>query len=520
MHLQEIVLCSTAPTSAASGPGAIVLHDIQTGSTFASFKQTSARTNSTAVVPTRDGQGGFILSAQPEKSIMNVYNFQKDQLSLKIVLPEKLSCVTVDSKGDYCAGGTAQGRIYIWEIASGIMYHAWDAHYRQVNVLRFTHDSAALVSGSEDSAVSVWSISSLLDDGSQNDLPSPFCTLTDHTLPVTDILCGIGLFPTCRILTASVDHSVKLWDLSSHTLLTTFQFPHPIKVLAWDVTERLFFAASEDGSIHQVNLFRQREEKFARNGLEAVGGAGVTDIIRIDGEGQENSRKRLISVSQPITTLAISLTSSLLLVGTATGLIQIYDIASHQLLRTISTHKGFSITHLSTMLKPPDLVGHVSLSLGTGSTPDARESIPVKPVTPFQRMRDPKARELHEVAIMLPAQPSRSTEAFFEYSTDELLRDHAVFVKAADIAGSGTTGVSLQSRVTELESEVSKLREQLGKAKGINDTMWETIVQKMVTETKEGKGKGKGASDDGFVALDDEDDDSEGVSRRRKRTRS
>lgn len=306
-----------------------------------------------------------------------------------------------------------------------------------------------------------------------------------------------------------------------------------------------------------MNLFRQREEKFARNGLEAVGGAGVTDIIRIDGEGQENSRKRLISVryapvplvpqtlclisfsSQPITTLAISLTSSLLLVGTATGLIQIYDIASHQLLRTISTHKGFSITHLSTMLKPPDLVGHVSLSLGTGSTPDARESIPVKPVTPFQRMRDPKARELHEVAIMLPAQPSvstmnpnsvfsllssllrqRSTEAFFEYSTDELLRDHAVFVKAADIAGSGTTGVSLQSRVTELESEVSKLREQLGKAKGINDTMWETIVQKMVTETKEGKGKGKGASDDGFVALDDEDDDSEGVSRRRKRTRS
>lgn len=77
MHFQEIILCSTSPSSSSSGPGSITLHDIQTGSSLASFKQTSARTNSTAVVHTQNGQGGFVLSAQPEKSIMNVYNFQK-----------------------------------------------------------------------------------------------------------------------------------------------------------------------------------------------------------------------------------------------------------------------------------------------------------------------------------------------------------------------------------------------------------------------------------------------------------
>lgn len=38
------------------------------------------------------------------------------------------------------------------------MYSAWDAHYRQVNVLQFTPDSAALLSGSEDSSVNVWSM--------------------------------------------------------------------------------------------------------------------------------------------------------------------------------------------------------------------------------------------------------------------------------------------------------------------------------------------------------------------------
>lgn len=50
----------------------------------------------------------------------------------------------------------------------------------------------------------------LLDDSLQTELPTPYCNFTDHTLPVTDIACGVGSFPSCRILTASVDHTVKV----------------------------------------------------------------------------------------------------------------------------------------------------------------------------------------------------------------------------------------------------------------------------------------------------------------------
>ena len=108
------------------------------------------------------------------------------------------------------------------------MYHSWDAHDRHINVLKFTHDGAALISGSEDSGVSVWSVARfvviipcvmlltqtvivrLVDNDAQNELPTPYCTLSDHTLPVKDIICGLGAFPTCRVLTASLDHSVKV----------------------------------------------------------------------------------------------------------------------------------------------------------------------------------------------------------------------------------------------------------------------------------------------------------------------
>jgi len=100
----------------------------------------------------------------------------QDQIALKIVLSERLSCIAVDPRGAYCAGGTSQGRIYLWEVrfilfflgllhlhlrpqvSSGILFNVWDAHYRKVNVLRFTPDGAALISGSDDSSLSVWSV--------------------------------------------------------------------------------------------------------------------------------------------------------------------------------------------------------------------------------------------------------------------------------------------------------------------------------------------------------------------------
>ncbi|OCH85507.1 WD40 repeat-like protein [Obba rivulosa] len=535
MQFHECILCATAPSTSNPGSGAISLHDIQTGTSLASFKQTSANVHCTAVVETQDGQGGLMLSAQPDKSIMNVYNFQKDQLALKIVLPEKLSAIAVDPRGNYCAGGTSQGRIYIWEIPSGIMYNAWDAHYRQISVLRFSHDGAALIAGSEDSGVSVWSVSRLtpslcpyqclfsshmsvsrlLDDDLQNEMPTAYCTFTDHTLPVTDIICGIGSFPSCRVLTASIDHTVKLWDLASRSQLSTFQFPKPITCLAWDPTERLFFAASPDGSIHQVNLFRQREDKFGHAAMEAVGGAGANDVIRINDEDPQAAKKRLISAGDAVTAMAISLTGSVLLAGTAGGLVHTYDIASHQLLRTLAAHKGLLIAHLATMLRPPDLVGHINLSLTAASPNAERESVPVRPVVPFQRMRDPKTREAHEVAMLLPVR--NKMQAFVEYSREELLRDHAFFVQPEG-SDKVATGVSLQSRVSELEGEVAKLREQLGKAKGINDVMWDSVVQRLVAEAKEKekeKGREKKAGQD-----DVEMEDADGNARRRKRGRT
>ena len=353
----------------------------------------------------------------------------------------------------------------------------------------------------------------LVDNDLQHELATPYCTLSDHTLPITDIACSFGIFPTNRVLTSSLDHSVKVWDLSTRTLLSAFQFPRAIATITWDTAERMFFAASVDGSIHQVNLFSQREDRFAT----ALGGGGAANPIRIGEEFGSSGpiKKRLISVgsvpessgspqflnstlfcSEPVTAMTISLTGSSLLVGTEGGLLHLYDIASHQLLRTISSHEGGAITFLRPILKPMDLVGHISLNIHVNGAMDTKDVIPVRPVLPFQRIKDANLRDTHEVTIILPAIRSVSNLGLsvsqdlivscmqphdLDYSEQELLEDYAFFVHDKN-AESGGVPTSTNARVEELEVEVAKLKEQLGKAKAINDTMWQTVVHKLMED--------------------------------------
>lgn len=270
-----------------------------------------------------------------------------------------------------------------------------------------------------------------------------------------------------------------------------------------DNAQRVIFAASTSGNIHRINLYKPSSERQARNSIaamEAVGGGGQGDVVRMAEDGQAE-----IVVDQPITTLTISFTSTLLLVGTTSGAINIYDVESHQLLRTIATHKdkGLSVIYLQCMLKPTDLQGHATIGDGGIS---AKEPIPLRPVVPFQRMRDPKAREAHEVSLMIPPRLKELNRP----STDPnavLLTGQAYFI-GSQLGGSTRPSVGqniASSRVAELEAEVARLRADLGKVKGINDSMWETMVNTILPKTN---GTAPSAttpedSDVDFMAVDD-----------------
>ncbi|KAF8317122.1 WD40 repeat-like protein [Clavulina sp. PMI_390] len=501
----EVLLCTAGPSTSGQGSGTAILYDINTASSLLTLKQTFSAPHATQAVDTRGGQGGLVFSAQIDKGLLNVYSYQKDQLHMKIILPEKLTCIAVDSNGQYLAGGTQNGRIYLWEVASGIMFNSWEAHYRRIAVMKFTPDGGALATGSDDSTVSVWAIASLLDSSLSSDIPNAFYTLTDHTLPITDIVCGVGTFPRCRILTSSLDNSCKIIDLASRSLLSTFQFPHPITTLAMDMTERVFFAASRDGDVHQVNLYRRRTEQTSERGpaMEAVGGGGQgsAELIGLEEDAQ---KKRLLSVGDPITCMTISLTSSLLVLGTTTGHIIFFDIKSHQRTKTIDCQKGFSVHSLQMMIKPQDLMGHAII----GAAKNDSNSIPIRTVKEFQRIRDPKAREAHEVSLLLPPTAKSWLAVAGGPSQDSFLDDYRFFTNpamstSAVLSGPSSStampaGPQASARINELERELALLKSQLSRAKELNTSLYETAMAAIIGDPKQGGTRQPGAASENW----------------------
>lgn len=100
-------------------------------------------------------------------------------------------------------------------------------------------------------------------------------------------------------------------------------------------------------------------------------------------------------------------------------------------------------------------------------------------------------------SILTLLQPSSyNPMSSFTATSSEFLQDHSFFVQLPSASTVNGTSLSLQSRVTSLEAEVIQLREQLGKAKGVNDVMWETVVQKVIPHANGKEKKTASVGDD------------------------
>ena len=76
-----------------------------------------------------------------------------------------------------------------------------------------------------------------------------------------------------------------------------------------------------------------------------------------------------------------------------------------------------------------------------------------------------------------PRQMPQIGRCDYDYPESEFQRDLFSFVQPTEAE---PLGAPLTSRVAELEAEVEQLKEQLGKAKGVNDAIWQVVVQKVL----------------------------------------
>ncbi|KAG0248460.1 Pre-rRNA-processing protein ipi3 [Mortierella polycephala] len=456
------------------------LWNLHTGSMLGSFKQNVCPLQSLALVHNPRNLGSLFLSAQADKGMMHVYNFQRDQVFMKFPLPDKIICLATSNRGTYCAGGTESGRIHIWEVATGILHRTFDAHYKKITVLRFSSDDTVMFSGSEDAAVHVWMLNSLLDD-SQMDSPAPHYSWTDHTLSITDIQCGVGRFHGARVVTSSLDHTCKLWDLSTGSLLTTFLFPTKIMALAFDPSERYFLAASgtpastsstadeADYLIYQALLYKAKHAQQGYMTMEAVDGDSGLEQIGLGGAKRNGVRGGDLVFRghhHPILRMALNFDGSALVSGDNKGHLMVWDVASRQMVREIKQHKG-AISSIHTLFQPADLYSNTTLA----------EKPKISAITPFKRIPQsrigeggPEVNGSNSIADDPWMMVSKSTSGVSqsdilaqsqEYQLLESVRRTFVGSRSALVAGSMPTTGSTTSDFDELQKKYDDLQQRL-----------------------------------------------------------
>ncbi|KAH3668840.1 hypothetical protein OGAPHI_002595 [Ogataea philodendri] len=275
-----------------------------------------------------------IISACHSKALVHVYILGKESPEQTIPVPEELICLELcphpnSTDAWLLVAGAVSGRIYVWELDSGLLLAVKESHYQSVSVIKYV--KGYLVSGGADSRVVVWKVLDMMSDSHK-----PYAIYTDHTLPVTDLLVTTGLVNDLKVWSVSRDQTIRCHDLTSQTLVTTFIAQQPVSSITADPAYRSLYVGYEDGTIRMVNLFDAPSKTQI---WEHVGGYGKVITLKDDPELRETFVSHQAE-GNSITKLEISFDGSQLISGDSKGKVLVSDVATKQIVRTLKPLAG------------------------------------------------------------------------------------------------------------------------------------------------------------------------------------
>jgi WD40 repeat protein len=154
-----------------------------------------------------------------------------------ITLKGSVTCLAVSSDGKWIATGNSDGKVDLWDAASGKLTDTLAAHGEDgVQTVGFSPDSKLLVStGSQrDSSLKIWDLAT----------KKPIARLNEATKNRSDVLSSIAFSADGKLLAAVGNPGMRLWDVASKKLLAQtksdaiaggkhIEFSPDGKLLAW-----------------------------------------------------------------------------------------------------------------------------------------------------------------------------------------------------------------------------------------------------------------------------------------------
>lgn len=250
---------------------AIFVHEYQpSGTQRTMFKKSATPQNCLAV------SSSHIFAAQADKAVVHVYSREKGNQEATIPFTERINCLTLACDDAVLILGTTEGRIFLWEVATGRQVTTAQSHLQAVNQLVVDAASNFLISASADSTCHVWSIPALLSFSTDGSQPlAPLRTFTTHRASIKALAIGHSESLQNIAITAAQDKTCLVWDYHTNAMLRTFLLPSVPTSVAVDAADRAFYVGYENGGVQRIDLLSKEE---AHLGSVQTGADALTPI--------------------------------------------------------------------------------------------------------------------------------------------------------------------------------------------------------------------------------------------------
>ncbi|KEF57171.1 uncharacterized protein A1O9_07361 [Exophiala aquamarina CBS 119918] len=339
---------AAAHTSAALKDVGVFLYQYQPQNLFShGYKKSTSRSGCVAV------SDSHIFAAQADKAVINVYSRERGNQEATVPFPERIHCIAFADGAALLVLGTEEGKLILWEVATGRLTTSSASHLQTVSSLCVTPNNDFIISGSADTSIHVWSLPRLVsfsqgsggyEDGEPTN--TPVRTFSAHRTAITAIACGHSMTDTNFAISASDDGTCYLWHIGTCQTLRTILLPTKAISIAIDPADRVLYFGGQDGHVYSWDIFRH----FSSWKSMPIGSSGVP-------ASQITSKDRWTTPSSErgsTNCLTLSYDGTALVSGHTNGNLIRWDVAKHRILNEL-TNLGQPVTCIK-MLKPDGIL--------------------------------------------------------------------------------------------------------------------------------------------------------------------
>lgn len=266
----------------------------------------------------------YFVAAQVGRPLLLLYSWSRDTPLFRCAIAEPCISVAASRDGSLIAAGGASGRAYLWDVATGELLRAWQAHFKAISCAVFSDCGSLLVTGGGDGIIHVWDVASVADV----DAPTPpaAVTWTGHTMAISALAFspGSGLSggpAAARVISASADRSVRWWDVASQMCLLNVAIPSAATTLCSGPSGQVWYAGALDGCVY------------------TLGGTAPPTPGTID---DGNSKFAFVGHTAAVTSVCITVNGETLISASDDGSVRVWDTLSCTQLASWAASEGGS----------------------------------------------------------------------------------------------------------------------------------------------------------------------------------